>query len=118
MILKDRNDKIHALLLDILGDGIEDAIEKRKISNKEANDLYLDLQRKLGLNDLVPKKRIAQTVKRSLKTDRFLRERARNAGTEKRPKIPGGHPASDTKKDGVVLVLVKTANKFWRKPSA
>ena len=118
MVLKDRNDKIHALLLDILSDGIENAVDDQKISNKEAEKLYLELQRKLGLNDLVPKKRIASLVKRSLNTDRILREKARKNGTEKKPKIPGGPPTPLTKKEAPVLVVVKTAGKFWQKPAA
>jgi hypothetical protein len=116
MILKDRNDKKHELLLDILTDGIENAEADQKISRKEANDLYMELQRKLGLHDLIPKKRLAQLVKRSLKTDRILREKARREGKEKLVHIPGGPPTPITKaKDGVV-VMVKTAKKFWPKP--
>lgn len=118
MVLKDRNDKIHSLLLDILTDGIEDAEAKQKISRKEASDLYLELQKKLGLNDLVPKRRLAQMVKKSLKTDRILREKARKNGTEKLPKIPGGPPAPITKAKDIAVVVVQTASKFWRKPAA
>lgn len=73
MVLKDRNDKKHALLLDILTDGIEGAVVKGTISNKEADEMYRELQKKMGLNDLVPKKRLQRMVKEDIKRARVRR---------------------------------------------
>ena len=88
MILKDRNDKKHAFLLDILTDAFEEAERVGKFSRDEINDLYAMCQQRLGLNDLVPKKRIARQVKASLKKDRILRDKARADGSLKAVKLP------------------------------
>lgn len=101
MILRDRNDKKHALLLNILTDGIEDAVVAGKISNKEADDMYRELQRKMGLNDLVPKKRLQRMVKEDIKRARAKR---------------GLSPVPVVKK--AFSERLGNAAKFWQKPAA
>ena len=110
MVLKDRNDKIHALLLEIFQDGLDDALEKGKISRQECKQTFGMLAKKLGLRDLVPKKRIASDVKAELKTARFLREKARREGTEKHPTIPGPPPTVEK-----FSQQLGKASKFWKK---
>jgi uncharacterized protein YqgQ len=88
MVLKDRNDKIYAFLADGLTDLIENGVVIGKISSQEAQKLYADLQKKLGINDLVPTQRLAGEVKTRLKTQRILREKLGDF----KPKIPGDKP--------------------------
>ena len=93
MVLKDRNDKIHAMWLEIIQDGVDVRLEKGLISSKEANEMIAEAAAKMKLYDLLPKKRIAPMVKESLKRDRAKREQARKEGTyvEHAP-IPGDPP--------------------------
>lgn len=81
MILKDRNDKIHAVLLDVLCDGLEDAEVQGRLSRAEVLETYQWLHERLGLHDLIPKKRLQALVKKTLKADRFKREQERKKGT-------------------------------------
>lgn len=71
MVLRDRNDKAHALLLQIITDGLQDAECAGKISYKEVNALYAEMSKKLGLHDLIPKQRVAKITKEELKRKRF-----------------------------------------------
>lgn len=116
MVLEDRNNKIHALLLDILCDGLEAAEGDGKISRQEKQRTYEMLRKRLGLRDLVPKKRIASEVKTKLKTDRYLREKARKEGKEHHPVIPGGPPTPIVKEKFSQRVGKSVAN-LWRKAS-
>lgn len=111
MIRKDRNDKIHALLLDILQDGILAAEVAQKISSQEVDALYTMLQKKLGLNDLVPKKRLLRIVKEDLKRTRAKRIKA---GGEKPSPIPGG-PPTPIVRGKFSKQLGKSVSKFWQK---
>lgn len=93
MVLKDRNDKIHAIWLEIIQDGIDARLAANKISQKEANEMFATAAKKLGLLDLVPKKRIASLVKATLKRDRYQRDQARKKGEyAERAPIPGPIP--------------------------
>jgi len=114
MVLKDRNEKKHAMWLEIIQDGVDARLEKGLISSKEANEMIADAAVKMKLYDLLPKKRIAPMVKESLKRDRAKREQARKEGTyiEKAP-IPGDPPTPIAKK--ISVMLGKTAAKFSRK---
>ena len=114
MVLKDRNDKIHAMWLEIIQTGVDGLLERQEISQKEANRMFADAAAKMKLYDLLPKKRIAPMVKESLKRDRAKREQARKEGTyvEKAP-IPGDPPTPIAKK--ISVMLGKTAAKFGRK---
>jgi hypothetical protein len=111
MIQKDRNDKIHALLLDILQDGILAAEVAQKISSQEVNALFMMLQKKLGLNDLVPKKRLLRIVKENLKRTRAKRIQA---GGEKPSSIPGDKPTPIVR-GKFSKQLGKSVSKFWQK---
>lgn len=71
MVLRDRNDKAHALLLDIINDGLFEAECAGKISTKEVNALYAEMSKKLGLHDLIPKQRMVKITKEELKRKRF-----------------------------------------------
>lgn len=71
MVLRDRNDKAHALLTQIINDGLFEAECAGKISNKEVLDLYREMSKKLDLPDLVPKKHRLKIVKEELKRQRF-----------------------------------------------
>lgn len=71
MVLRDRNDKAHALLLEIITDGLQDAECAGKLSYKEVNALYAELSKKLGLHDLIPKQRVVKITKEELKRKRF-----------------------------------------------
>lgn len=116
MILKDRNDKKHAVLLDILTDGILDRQMKGEISNKEGAELLALCAKKLELYDLVPKKRIASVVKSSLKNDRRKREMMRAKGEyNEHPlaKSTGGPPTPLVRKP--FSERVGAAAKFWQK---
>ncbi len=118
MVLKDRNDKKHAIWLEIIQDGIDARVAKNEISQKEANDMLTEAAAKMKLYDLLPKKRIAPMVKESLKRDRAKREQARKEGTyvEKSP-IPGGPPTPVTRPK-FSEVLGKAAARFGRKTAA
>ena len=71
MVLRDRNDKAHALLTRIINDGLFEAECAGEISNKEVLDLYREMSKKLDLPDLVPKKARLKIVKEDLKRKRF-----------------------------------------------
>ena len=88
MVVRDRNDKIHALLLDILQDGLDKAVEDGKISNQELDKTFIELAQKHGFYDLIPKKRIARHIKAELKA---ARQKRRLLGDTK-PNIPGDKP--------------------------
>lgn len=74
MVLRDRNDKVHALLLQIITDGLQDAECAGKISYKEVNALYAEMSKKLDLHDLIPKQRVAKITKEELKRKRFSKQ--------------------------------------------
>lgn len=118
MVLKDRNDKKHAIWLEIIQDGIDARVAKNEISQKEANDMLTEVAAKMKLYDLLPKKRIAPMVKETLKRDRAKREQARKEGTyvEKTP-IPGDPPTPVTLPK-FREVLGKAAARFGRKTAA
>ncbi len=118
MVLKDRNDKIHAMWLEIIQTGVDGLLERQEISQKEASKMFADAAAKMKLYDLLPKKRIAPMVKETLKRDRAKREQARKAGTyvEKSP-IPGGPPTPVTRPK-FSEVLGKAAARFGRKTAA
>jgi len=118
MVLKDRNDKKHAIWLEIIQDGIDARVAKNEISQKEANEMFADAAAKMKLYDLLPKKRIAPMVKETLKRDRAKREQARKDGTyvEKSP-IPGDPPTPITKPK-FSEVLGRAAARFGRKTAA
>jgi hypothetical protein len=99
MVLKDRNDKIHAIWLEIIQDGIDDRLAKGKISNKEADAMFADAAYRMQLNDLIPTKRILKITKERLK-----RERAQRGVSPTPPKF--------TERLG------KTVGKFWRRKAA
>lgn len=117
MVVKDRNDKIHAMWLDIIQDGIDAKIASGHISHKEGRAMFEDAMRKMKLYDLVPKKKIAPIVKESLKRDKAMRAKARAEGTyvEKAP-IPGG-PPTPVVREKFVQRMGKAA-KFWQKDAA
>lgn len=71
MVLRDRNDKTHALLTQIINDGLFEAECAGKLSNKEVLSLYKEMSSKLDLPDLVPKKHRLKIVKEELKRQRF-----------------------------------------------
>ena len=114
MVVKDRNDKKHALLLEILQDGILAAEIAEKISRKEADEMFTELAKKHGFRDLVPKKRMQRIVKNELKAARAKRIKARADGTEVHPKIPG-EPPTPIVRENFSERLGKAA--FWRKAS-
>ena len=95
MVRRDRNDKAHALLLDILTDGVLDAEVKGVLSRQEADQLFLELQQRLGLDDLIPKKRMQYIVKEGLKRAKGKREDLIRKGKIKKPDIPGDKPIAD-----------------------
>jgi hypothetical protein len=107
MVLKDRNDKIHAIWLEIIQDGVDARLASGKISQKEANEMFADAAKKMKLLDLIPKKRLAPMVKETLKRDRAARKLAH--GTE--------YPALDKSKENSAKPtfsqrLGKAAGKF------
>lgn len=71
MVLRDRNDKAHALLTQVINDGLFEAECAGKLSNKEVLALYKEMSSKLDLPDLVPKKHRLKIVKEELKRQRF-----------------------------------------------
>lgn len=83
MITKDRNDREHALLLEILTDGILDRQVAGEISGQVARRMLFECGRKLELLDLLPKSKIAELVKVSLKGDKYRREFQRKLGLYK-----------------------------------
>lgn len=118
MVLKDRNDKKHAIWLEIIQDGVDDRVEKQEISRKEGDEMIAEAAKKMKLYDLLPKKRIARMVKETLKRDRALREQARKKGEyQERVPIPGG-PPTPIVKPKFTERLGKTAAKFRVKPAA
>jgi len=87
MVLRDRNDKAHALLTRIINDGLFEAECAGEISNKEVLDLYREMSKKLDLPDLVPKKARLKIVKEDLKRKRFG-EKKIDYSAWKRSKMP------------------------------
>jgi len=83
MITEDRNNREHAILLDIFVDGILDRQAKGELSVQTAKKLMTRCAEGLGLLDLLPKKKIAELVKSSLKNDAEKREAMRKAGVYK-----------------------------------
>lgn len=71
MVLRDRNDKAHALLTQVINDGLFELECAGKLSNKEVLALYKEMSSKLDLPDLVPKKHRLKIVKEELKRQRF-----------------------------------------------
>jgi len=71
MVLRDRNDKAHALLTRVINDGLFEAECAGELSNKEVLELYKEMSAKLDLPDLVPKKHRLKIVKEELKRQRF-----------------------------------------------
>jgi len=102
MVLKDRNDKIHAMWLEIIQNGIDDRLVKNLISNKEADAMFAEAASKMKLLDLIPKNRIQKMTKERLKRERALR------GVS--PNVPVKAKFSEK--------LGKAASKFWQKKSA
>lgn len=98
MVVKDRNDKKHALLLEILQDGLLQAELDEKLSRKEVDEVFMELATKHGFRDLVPKKRMQRIVKNELKAARAKREQARALGNNDRPRIPGDPPTPIVRK--------------------
>lgn len=92
MAIKDRNDKEHALLLDIIGDGLLQAEMDGKISHQRHRAICVELATKLGLRDLVPKKMMLEVVKQELKRRRFSTSPEMKALRDYSPTIPGGPP--------------------------
>jgi len=117
MVLKDRNDRIHATWLDIIQDGVDKKLEKGEISPQEAKAMFAYAADKLDLLDLIPKKRIAPLVKSKLKKDQALRTKARKDGTyvEKAP-IPGDPPTPIVR--APFSERLGKAVKFWQKTAA
>lgn len=102
MVLRDRNDKAHALLTQIINDGLFEAECANKISNKEVLDLYREMSKKLDLPDLVPKKHRLKIVKEELKRARFSKQ---SYADWKKSRMP--------KKFSEVIGTF--ANKYWKK---
>ena len=92
MVLKDRNDKNHALLTRIINDGLFEAECAGEISAKEVRDLYKEMSEKLNLPDLVPKKQRLAIVKEELKRLRFSDDPEIVKMRDHHPNIPGGPP--------------------------
>lgn len=92
MAIKDRNDKEHALLLDIIGDGLLQAEMDGKISRQRHRAICVELAKKLGLRDLVPKQMMLEIVKQDLKKKRFSTSPEMKALRNHSPTIPGGPP--------------------------
>ncbi len=92
MVLRDRNDKAHALLTKIINDGLFEAECAGEISNKEVLDLYQEMSKKLDLPDLVPKQRRIKIVKAELKKLRNSDDPEIVKARAHKPKIPGGLP--------------------------
>lgn len=92
MVLRDRNDKAHALLTRIINDGLFEAECAGEISNKEVLDLYREMSKKLDLPDLVPKKHRLKIVKAELKKLRNSTDPEIVKARSVKPKIPGGLP--------------------------
>lgn len=102
MVLRDRNDKTHALLTQIINDGLFEAECAGKISNKEVRDLYREMSKKLDLPDLVPKKIRLKIVKEELKRQRFSKESYAEWKARRQPKK-------------FREAMGTFAQKFWRK---
>ena len=98
MVLRDRNDKAHALLTKIINDGLFEAECAGKISSKEVNALYAEMSHKLALPGLTPKQRRLKIVKAELKKLRNSTDPVVKQAREHKPKIPGGLPEVIRKK--------------------
>lgn len=94
MVLRDRNDKAHALLGQIINDGLFEAECAGKISNQEVLALYREMSKKLDLPDLVPKKTRLKIVKAELKKLRNSKDPGIVAARAHKPNIPGGPPTA------------------------
>ncbi len=102
MVLKDRNDKKHAMWLEIIQEGVDKMLATNRVSNKEANEMFAEAAAKMKLYDLIPKQRLQSITKERIKRERALR------GVS--PTIPVKKRFSEQ--------LGKAASKFWRKKSA
>lgn len=98
MVLRDRNDKAHALLTQIINDGLFEAECAGKISTKEVLALYSEMSKKLDLPDLVPKKARLKIVKAELKKLRNSKDPDIVAARAHKPNIPGGPPTPIVRK--------------------
>lgn len=112
MAIKDRNDKEHALLLDIIGDGLLQAEMDGKISRQRHRAICVEMAKKLGLRDLVPKEMLLEVVKQELKKKRFSTDPEMKRLRNYSPTIPGG-PPTPIVRDKFVEVIGKFA-KFRR----
>lgn len=111
MVLRDRNDKAHALLTRIINDGLFEAECAGEISNKEVLSLYKEMSSKLDLPDLVPKKARLKIVKAELKKLRNSKNPDIVKARAHVPNIPGGLPEVIRRKK-----FAEYVGKFnWRK---
>jgi len=67
MALRERSTKLDEILSQVINDGLFEAELAGKISQKEMNNLYSEISRKLDLPDLVPKQRRCKIVKEEIK---------------------------------------------------
>lgn len=108
MVLRDRNDKTHAILTRVINDGLFEAECAGELSNQEVLQLYKEMEKKLDLPDLVPKKKRLKIVKADLKA---LRNSPKYAKRNKVPLIPGDKPLQIKKFSEKIGTF---ANKFWK----
>lgn len=104
MITEDRNNREHAVLLEIFVDGILERQAKGELSVQTAKKLMTRCAEGLGLLDLLPKKTIAELVKASLKTDVERREGMRKAGVYKE------HPLGTSAGDPPTVTTVRKSS--------
>lgn len=112
MVLRDRNDKSHAILTRVINDGLFEAECTGELSNKEVLALYQEMEKKLDLPDLVPKQKRLKIVKAELKA---LRNNPKYAGRNKTPRIPGDKPLQIRRFSEKIGTF---ANKFWKAKKA
>lgn len=111
MVLRERDKKIHDLLVQIINDGLFEAEVRGEISAQEMNRLYQEISDKLDLADLVPKKRRAQIVKTQIKA------RLANGIYKEKPNVPGG-PPTPIVREKFAEKMGEFATKFWRNKAA
>lgn len=111
MVLRERDKKIHDLLVQIINDGLFEAEVRGDISAQEMNRLYQEISDKLDLADLVPKKRRVHIIKAEIKA------RCGNGFYEKKPNIPGG-PPTPIVREKFTEKMGEFATKFWRNKAA
>lgn len=104
MITEDRNNREHAVLLEIFVDGILERQARGELSVQTAKKLMTRCATGLGLLDLLPKKAIAELVKVSLKTDAERREGMRKAGLYK------DHPLGTSAGDPPTITTVRKSS--------